>query len=193
MFSLFIIVISALIQQSVEARNTFSIYIESNTAYLVVILQFVVCVSYIVFTGWSWGCVVSPMWKAERGCWAPDKSCGFTMLTSGSSETHYCPDERSFPLLPTMHPWKHRGGHAFPGSCEARWIIFSLTCEISATKSNLLMNTYEVTWQIQALAHLAANMLYKGFTGQNHESYIAGFAGIRTLLDVISAGQYDKG
>lgn len=57
-----------------------------------------------------------------------DISCGFTMLTSGSSETHYHPDERIFPLLPTMHPWKGRGGHAFRGSCEAGRISFSLTC-----------------------------------------------------------------
>lgn len=48
--------------------------------------------------------------SCERGCWASDIRCGFTMLTNVSSETHYHSDERSFPLLPKVEPPRSPGG-----------------------------------------------------------------------------------
>lgn len=61
------------------------------------------------------------------------------MLTRGSSETHYHPNE-SFPLLLSLG----NRGHAFPWSREARRIISSLTFLNIGAKSDLHMKTHDV-------------------------------------------------
>lgn len=65
----------------------------------------------------------------------------------------------------------------FRGPVKQEGLSFVLTCETSASHQICSWKTYEVTDR------------FKKFSRQNHESCVAGFAAIRTLLDVISAGK----